>query len=58
MDMLPDYEFPEAPDGYKRVDIRTPQEGDYVVDYWGEPYLITKENKQYWFEQHAVFAKI
>lgn len=58
MDTLPDYEIPKAPEGFEMFDIRTPQVGDYMVDYEGNPRRITESNKEYVFEKHPVFRPI
>jgi len=52
MDTLPDRELPETPRGFKFVGVKIPCIGDYMVDYYGNPYLITKQNKQSVFESH------
>ena len=56
--MLPDYELPETPEGYEYIGFRTPQLGDYMVDFYGKPYLITASRLQYVFENHPVFKKL
>lgn len=56
-DMLPDWEVPKTPKGYEFVGIRVPQVGDYMVDYYGKPFLITKSKKEYFFENQAIFRK-
>ena len=58
MDMLPDYEIPETPKGFRYAGFRTPKIGDWMVDYYGKPYLITAANKEYVFEHHPVYIKI
>jgi len=57
MDMLPDYQIPKTPKGFEFVGCRTPKKGDYMVDFYGKPYLITEKNVQYVFEQHPIFKK-
>lgn len=58
MDMLPDYEEPKTPKGFEKVGYKIPKIGDWMVDFYGKPYKITKKNVQYYFEQHIVFRKI
>ena len=55
--MLPDWEMPKTPKGYEYVGFRVPKVGDYMIDFYGKPYLITKKNKEYVFEQHPVYRK-
>ncbi len=58
MDTLPDFEIPETPEGYVYEGMRIPKVGDYMVDFYGKPYLITEGRKKYVFESHPVFSKI
>ncbi|MEK6880882.1 MAG: hypothetical protein AABY22_14780 [Nanoarchaeota archaeon] len=58
MDTLPDYEIPETPDGYIYQGMRIPKIGDFLVDFYGKAYLITKDNIKYHFENHPIFSKI
>jgi hypothetical protein len=57
MDMLPDFEFPKAPPGFKEDGIRMPKAGDWMVDYWGKPYIVTESSEKYWLEPTMVFKK-
>lgn len=57
MDTLPDWELPKTPDGFEYVGMNIPQVGDYMVDYYGRPYLITEERKKYVFEKHPIYKK-
>lgn len=57
MDTLPDYEIPKTPEGFEFVGIRHPKVGDYMVDYYGKPYRVTKENVGYMVEHQPVYKK-
>lgn len=58
MDTLPDYEHLSTPKGYEYMGMRTPEVGDYMLDYNGIPYLITEKRKTYLFEKHPIYRKI
>lgn len=57
--MLPDWKFPETPEGFELIGVEHPRAGHYVASWGGgKPRLIKKEDEQYFVEHHPVFRKI
>jgi hypothetical protein len=58
MDTLPDFELPITPEGYEYMGMDTPKVGDYMVDYYGKPYLVDEERIKYLFDKHPIYRKM
>ena len=57
MDMLPDWEFPKTPPGFRLIGVKHPKPHHYMVGNDGKAYRVGKHAK-YYCEHHPVFAKI
>lgn len=55
MDTTPDYKEPETPEGFVRVGYKVPKKGDYMIDFYGEPFLVREDGL--YFEQWLCFRK-
>jgi hypothetical protein len=54
-DTIPDFKIPEAPEGFEYVGMRYPLPHDYMVDFYGNAYLVG--NRKF-MERWPVYKKV